>query len=152
MTTRHAIHAARLEPDDDPVTDAVLILRTVRYQWVVSANDNHLPPFELRRGEALKLLASMPCDSIDAVITDPPYGIDFQSSRTTGTRRKPKIANDKRPFIWFAPEIARVLKTGGGALSHLAPEQHRTFVDLTNSQSLDVRNGPKRLKTDVRHQ
>ncbi len=82
----------------------------------MSANDNAASPFHLLRGDALKLLAEMPSDSIDAVITDPPYGIDFQSSRTTGSKRKPKIANDKRPFIWFAPEIARVLNTGGGAL------------------------------------
>src|SRR6185312_17336719 len=79
------------------------------------ANDNALP-YTLHRGEALAVLASMPSESVDAVIADPPYGIDFQSSWTIGPRRKPKIANDLRPFIWFAPEIARVLKPGGGAL------------------------------------
>jgi site-specific DNA-methyltransferase (adenine-specific) len=48
---------------------------------------------------------------VDAVITDPPYGIDFQSNMRD--KRLPKIANDKRPFIWFLHDAYRVTKDGG---------------------------------------
>lgn len=64
-------------------------------------------------GDCVTVMREIASNSIDVIITDPPYGIDFQSSRTTETKRKPKIANDKRPFIWFLPEAFRVLKTGG---------------------------------------
>jgi integrase len=36
--------------------------------------------------------------------------------------------------------------------SHLAPEQHRTFVDVTAGQRVDGSTGSKRSKTDVRFQ
>lgn len=48
--------------------------------------------------------------SVDAVIADPPYGIDY--ANTKGTR----IKNDKRPYIWFLGEAYRVTKQGGCAL------------------------------------
>ena len=59
----------------------------------------------------------MPDNSVDAIVTDPPYGIDFQSARRTDkTKWKPKIANDKSPYIWFLPEAFRVLRDGGALL------------------------------------
>lgn len=38
------------------------------------------------------------------------------------------------------------------ALQPLAPEQHRTFVDVTAGQKLDGSSGSKRSRTDVRYQ
>jgi site-specific DNA-methyltransferase (adenine-specific) len=37
------------------------------------ANDNHLPTWKLIEGEALAALRELPSNSVDAVITDPPY-------------------------------------------------------------------------------
>lgn len=49
----------------------------------------------------------------DAVITDPPYGVDFQSNMRTATEKMPKIANDLQPFIWFLWDSFRLTKEGG---------------------------------------
>ena len=45
--------------------------------------------------DSLTVLRQMEAESIDAIITDPPYGINYVSK--TGAR----IKNDKSPFIWF---------------------------------------------------
>ena len=52
-------------------------------------------------GDSLTVLRDMEADSVDMVITDPPYGIDYQSGRKEKASRLAKIANDKAPFIWW---------------------------------------------------
>ena len=65
-------------------------------------------------GDSLTVLRDMEADSVDMVITDPPYGIDYQSGRKEKSSRLAKIANDKAPFIWWIYDAARVVKRGGG--------------------------------------
>ena len=71
-------------------------------------------PNTLINDDALTVLRQMQDDSIDFIITDPPYGVDFQSGRVEKARRKDKIANDKSPFIWWLYDAYRVLTGGGG--------------------------------------
>lgn len=65
-------------------------------------------------GNSLTVMRSMESESVDMVITDPPYGIDYQSRRKEKERRLAKISNDKAPFIWWIYDAARVLKPRGG--------------------------------------
>lgn len=66
------------------------------------------------QGDCLEELKKLGSNSIDAVVTDPPYGIDYQSARRTDKSKwKPKIAGDKSPYIWFIRDAFRVLKDGG---------------------------------------
>ena len=65
-------------------------------------------------GDSLTVLRDMEADSVDMVITDPPYGIDYQSGRKEKSSRLAKIANDKAPFIWWIYDAARVVKRVGG--------------------------------------
>ena len=65
-------------------------------------------------GDSLTVLRDMEAESVDMVITDPPYGIDYQSGRKEKDRRLAKISNDKAPFIWWIYDAARVLKSRGG--------------------------------------
>jgi DNA modification methylase len=61
---------------------------------------------ELYCGDCMEILPQLKGRSVDAVITDPPYGIDYQSSRRIDkSKRKPKILNDKLPFIWFLHHV-----------------------------------------------
>lgn len=68
-------------------------------------------------GDSLTVLRDMEAESVDMVITDPPYGIDYQSGRKEKDRRLAKISNDKAPFIWWIYDAARVLKSRGGGYS-----------------------------------
>lgn len=70
--------------------------------------------YELHHGDCLEFMRSMEAGSVDAVITDPPYGIDYQSARRTDKAQwKPKIKNDKEPFLDWLPDAYRTTKDGG---------------------------------------
>lgn len=68
----------------------------------------------LLNGDCLELMRGIDSESIDAIITDPPYGISYQSSwRIDKSARKPVLANDDKPFIWWFWEAYRVIKPDG---------------------------------------
>ena len=61
---------------------------------------------ELYQGDCLELMKNIPDNSVDLLLTDPPYGIDYQSNmRKDKTKRMSKILNDKKPFTDFIPLI-----------------------------------------------
>lgn len=75
-----------------------------------------IKPGAVIHGDCLTVLRQMEAGSVDMVITDPPYGMDYQSNRPRSkdpTARFEKIANDKSPFIWWLYDALRVLKEGG---------------------------------------
>lgn len=57
----------------------------------------------LHHGDCLDVLRELPNNSIDAVVTDPPYGLGFMG----------RAWDDLPPGIEFAVEALRVLKPGG---------------------------------------
>lgn len=70
--------------------------------------------WDLREGDCLTIMRSMPDEYVEAIITDPPYGIDYQSARRTDKSKwHPKIDNDGKPFIWWLYDAYRVTKDGG---------------------------------------
>lgn len=79
-------------------------------------------PFNLRFGDCLELMEEIPAESIDLVVTDPPYrtitGGDSNGKNSTrpkgmlsGNRKLFVHQNDIAPSEWM-PEIFRVLKNG----------------------------------------
>lgn len=74
-------------------------------------------PVRIVQGDCLTLLRQISDKCVDFVLTDPPYGISYQSARRIDkSQRKPKIANDSHPFVWWLFDAARVLTDGGGLL------------------------------------
>ena len=90
-----------------PVTCGVMLTFNVTERKMIQSNT-------VITGDSLTVLRDMEADSVDMVITDPPYGIDYQSGRKEKASRLAKIANDKAPFIWWIYDAARVVKRGGG--------------------------------------
>ena len=39
----------------------------------------------LLRGDCLDLLSEMPDDSVESIVTDPPYGLEFRAKRSRAT-------------------------------------------------------------------
>lgn len=79
-------------------------------------------------GDCLEELKKIENDSIDLIVTDPPYGIDFQSARRTDKAQwKPKIANDKKPYIWWILEAYRVLKPNSALLCFTRFDTEKDF-------------------------
>lgn len=96
---------------------------------------------ELYCGDCLELLKEIPDGSVDMVLCDPPYGIDFQSQRKKDKSRwMPKIANDNRPFVDFIPHVKRVLKDTGCACIFTRWDVQQAFIDAMNDSGLRVRN------------
>ena len=93
-------------------------------------------------GDCMSVLRDMATESIDMVITDPPYGIDYQSRRREKARRIAKIANDKAPFIWWIYDAARILKRGGGGT---------LFYALGRTAGIYRRAAPRRSDSQVGH-
>lgn len=80
----------------------------------------------------------MEAGSVDAIITDPPYGINYVSQ--TGA----KIKNDKSPFIWFLYDAFRVLKSGesgrGSLVCFTRWDVQQTFIDAMKLAGFQVKS------------
>ena len=96
------------------------------------------PGWEIRDGDCIDRLREMPPASVDAVITDPPYGIHFNGHDWDGPnihklaaqRTGRKLSEPEAFEIWahaWATETLRVLKPGGHLLAFGSP---RTFHRL----------------------
>lgn len=66
-------------------------------------------------GDCLELMEQIPDKSIDLVLTDPPYGVNYVGGQNE--REREKLANDKVANVYkeILPEIKRVLKDDGSA-------------------------------------
>jgi site-specific DNA-methyltransferase (adenine-specific) len=64
--------------------------------------------FSLLHGDCLRLMLDIEPGTVAACITDPPYGIDYQSSWSV--KKKAKIANDTQPYIWWLPHAYKAMK------------------------------------------
>lgn len=87
-------------------------------------------------------LRKLPEKSVDLILTDPPYGINFVSNNQGGIARKllGKIMNDEKPFIDFIPEIPRILKNSGGALIFTRWDVQQSFIDALKGCGMTVRS------------
>ena len=93
---------------------------------------------KLFQGDCLELMKNIPNNSVDLLLTDPPYGIDFQSRHHNDkTKRKPKILNDKKPFTDFIPLIKSKIAKTGGILCFTRWDVQQIFIDEF------IRNGLK---------
>lgn len=70
-------------------------------------------PVTVVNADCLEVLRELPDGCVDAVVTDPPYGISFQSARRIETERFNEIANDGAPYVWWLADVSRLLKPGG---------------------------------------
>lgn len=77
----------------------------------------------------MDIINSLPDNYLDAIITDFPYGIDFQSNQRVKSEKFKKIANDKKPYIeWIAPALSK-LKEGGRLICFYRWDVQDALVD-----------------------
>ncbi len=91
-------------------------------------------------GDSLTVMREMESESVDAIITDPPYGIDYQSAWKPKDRRLGKISNDKAPFIWWLYDAYRVCKIGGVLLCFCRWDVQQVFVDAIKLAGFTVKS------------
>lgn len=83
-------------------------------KWKNVEDRFHLPALgiELRLGNSESLLSKLTSESIDTVVSDQPYGVDYKDGAIDGDKDPEPIAS------WTAPAIARVLKPNKFAVMH----------------------------------
>jgi len=71
----------------------------------------------LLQGDCLELLDTIEDGSVDMVVTDPPYGMDFQSNRSKNGPRHKKILGDSGVNTAWITKSYHKLREGGGILT-----------------------------------
>lgn len=69
-----------------------------------------LPLNQIIDGDCLKILKTFPDKSVDLIITDPPYGMNFQSNHRG--KKHDKIVNDDQFPLWIFDEFNRIARNG----------------------------------------
>ena len=92
--------------------------------------DDHVT---LYHGNCLEVLAGLPDESVDSVVTDPPYLIGFMGKSWDHGEG---IAG--RPPVWA--ECLRVLKPGGHLLAFGAPRTYHRMAVAIEDAGLEVRD------------
>jgi site-specific DNA-methyltransferase (adenine-specific) len=91
-------------------------------------------------GDCLDIMRGIPSESVNAIITDPPYGIDYQSNARKGTKKLPKILNDQHPFIWWLYDANRILKDGGALICFCRWDVQEAFRSAIEWAGFDVKS------------
>lgn len=94
----------------------------------------------LLRGDCVSLIGEMPSESVDAVVTDPPYGIVFMgrewdklSPADVGEKAKDYAKSMEEWHVAWLSECYRVLKPGGQILAFSAT---RTYHRLASAMEI----------------
>lgn len=88
------------------------------------------------RGNCLDIIPTLP--RVDCIISDPPYGIRYQSNRRK--EKMARITNDERPFVeWVAPAAER-LKDGGCMIIFCRWDSWHAFQCAVEDAGLTVKS------------
>jgi DNA modification methylase len=105
------------------------------------------------QADSLQLLREIPDASLDAVVTDPPYGISFQQQAWDGraihdaalqatsaeTRLSQPQAFERWTELWGA-ECLRALKPGGHLAAFAAPRMSHRLISGLENAGLEIRD------------
>lgn len=112
---------------------------------------NRAADVRLLEGDCLEVLGTLEPESVDAIVTDPPYGIGFQHERWDSTalreaaeraghdRLSPNQAFEAWCRIW-ATECLRVLKPGGFLAAFGSPRTFHRLACGVEDAGLEVRD------------
>jgi len=84
----------------------------------------------LFQGNNLELLKKLPDNSIDSVVTDPPYGLSFMNKKW----------DYDVPSVEFWKEVLRVLKPGGHILSFGGSRTYHRLVVIVEDAGFEIRD------------
>ena len=87
--------------------------------------------YDLMQGDCLEVLKKLPDNSIDAVVTDPPYELGFMGKGWDATG----IANN--PALWS--EVLRVLKPGGHCVAFGGDRTYHRMACAIEDAGFEVR-------------
>lgn len=108
----------------------------------------------LYHGDCIDVMRGLPDCSVDSVVTDPPYGIDFVDAAWDGDTIRAEHGTFQSWTATWAGECLRVLKPGGHLLAFGSPRQWHRLAAGIEDAGFDIRDSiawlhvqgwPKRL-------
>ncbi len=92
------------------------------------------------QGDCLQIMRGWPNKCVDLIVTDPPYGINYQSNMRVASEKFDKIKNDEsKDHLQFFREMSRLLRDDCVVVSfcswkNVAEEyaQMETLFDIKN--------------------
>jgi DNA modification methylase len=100
--------------------------------------------WRLAEADSLTLMAKLPDSCIDAIVTDPPYGIAFHGEAWDGAGKAGRHLSDGEGFTaWakaWASECQRVLKPGGHLVAFGAPRTFHRLVSGVEDSGFQIRD------------
>lgn len=93
---------------------------------------------KLLNGDNIKLLKTLPDNSIDSVVTDPPYALTPSKGAKAGFMGK--LWDAEVPSVEFWSEVFRVLKPGGHVLSFGGTRTYHRMVVNIEDAGFEIRD------------
>lgn len=91
--------------------------------------------------DCMEGLKAIPDKSVDLIVTDPPYGINYASARVKDkSKRLGGILNDKTPFLAFIRPALEKLKPTGAMFIFTRWDVQQEFIDEATSNGGRVKN------------
>ena len=105
----------------------------------------------LLRGDCLEVMATLEARSVDAVVTDPPYGIAFKRNdwdskairEAAGRSREGYLSSAEAFGVWatlWAQECRRVMKPGAFLVAFGSPRTYHRLASGIEDAGLEVRD------------
>ncbi len=94
----------------------------------------------LYRGDCLEVMPRWPSGAVDAIVTDPPYGVQFRSNMRQVTEKFDPLENDDAPFTEWMPEAYRITKDTGCALCCYRWDVQDAFVSAFGAAGWAVKS------------
>ena len=96
---------------------------------------------ELIQGDCMEQLIRIPDNSVDLILCDPPYGIDYQSAwRIDKAKRKDKIVGDKETQTAFIVHLPRIVKNTGAVMIFTRWDVQQKVIDRMTAAGMKPRN------------
>lgn len=89
------------------------------------------PSVTLHHGDCIEVMRTLPDNSVDAIVTDPPYGLGFMG----------KAWDDLPPGKEWAEECLRVLKPGGHLLAFGGSRTWHRLAVAVEDAGFEIRDG-----------
>lgn len=100
-----------------------------------------MPEITLLNCDCMEYMKGLEPETIDCCVTDPPYGISYQSSRRIDkNQRKEKILNDELPYTEWIKPLFDKMKDGGRLVSFYRWDVQESFLDEIKAAGFDVKS------------
>lgn len=96
---------------------------------------------KIYHGDCMELMKYIPDKSISVILSDIPYGIDYQSSwKIDKDKRFDKIKNDKKPFTGFIKEVPRIIKNTGAIMLFTRWDVQQVYIEELKKYGFKTRS------------